>query len=126
MIMKKLSILAMLTISGIAYAAPKEAAKEKKLQERRDAQMIDTAKKAISYSLVDPDSAKFREVFIAPNQVAVCGEVNAKNSFGGYVGFRKFMYSPAKQGIDGDGSYFVEARWEDRCIRGKIASDDKP
>jgi hypothetical protein len=125
--MKKLSILATLTIvSGIALASPKELAKEKRLQERRDAQMMDAAKKAISYSLVDPDSAKFREVFVAPNQVAICGEVNAKNSFGGYVGFRKFMYSPTKQGIDGDGSYFVEARWEDRCIRGIIASEDKP
>lgn len=88
--------------------------------------MVDAARKAITYSLTDPDSAKFREVFVAPNQVAVCGEVNAKNSYGGYVGFRRFMYSPTKQGIDGDGSYFVEARWEDRCIRGVIHSDDKP
>ena len=125
--MIKISTIAMLAVvSGVAFAGPKEAAKEKRLQERRDTQMVDAAKKRIAYSLTDPDSAKFREVFVAPNQVAVCGDVNAKNSFGGYTGFRKFIYSSSKQGIDGDGSYFVEARWEDRCINGVIHSDDKP
>jgi len=125
--MIKISTIAMLAVvSGVAFAGPKEAAKEKRLQERRDTQMVDAAKKRIAYSLTDPDSAKFREVFVAPNQVAVCGDVNAKNSFGGYTGFRKFIYSSSKQGIDGDGSYFVEARWKDRCINGVIHSDDKP
>ncbi|HEX7385825.1 MAG TPA: hypothetical protein VF285_00935 [Castellaniella sp.] len=35
--------------------------------------------------LKDPDSAKFR------NQYGVCGEVNAKNALGGYVGYRRFI-----------------------------------
>lgn len=35
--------------------------------------------------LKDPDSAKFR------NQYGVCGEVNAKNAMGGYVGYRRFI-----------------------------------
>lgn len=75
--MKKLSVFATLTVvSGIVLAGPKESAKERRLHERRDAQLVDAAKKGIAYSLVDPDSAKFREVFVAPNQVAVCGEVN--------------------------------------------------
>ena len=26
--------------------------------------------------------------------MALCGEVNAKNSFGGYLGFRRFIASP--------------------------------
>ena len=29
--------------------------------------------------------------------MGVCGEVNAKNSFGGYTGFKKFHYSPASK-----------------------------
>ena len=35
----------------------------------------------------DPDSAKFR------NQKGNCGEVNAKNRFGGYTGYRRFIYN---------------------------------
>lgn len=125
--MRKLTVLFILAmVAGSASAAPKESLKEKKAREQREAQMIAAAKKAIAYTLTDPDSANFREVYVAPNEVAVCGQVNAKNSFGGYVGFRRFIYSPRKQGIDGDGCYFVEARWESRCVEGVIASDDKP
>lgn len=39
----------------------------------------------VSKHLKDPDSAEFR------NQSGMCGEVNSKNSFGGYAGFRRFM-----------------------------------
>lgn len=44
--------------------------------------------------LKDPDSAQFRnEIVISPWGLAnsvLCGEVNAKNSMGGYVGYRSF------------------------------------
>lgn len=41
--------------------------------------------------LTDPESGKFRKLY-APlkNAKFVCGEVNAKNVFGAYTGFRKF------------------------------------
>ncbi len=39
----------------------------------------------VSRHLKDPASAEFR------NQSGMCGEVNAKNGFGGYTGFRRFM-----------------------------------
>lgn len=35
--------------------------------------------------LKDPDSAQFRKV------KNTCGEVNAKNSFGGYTGYKRFL-----------------------------------
>lgn len=35
--------------------------------------------------LKDPESAQFR------NQYGLCGEVNAKNAMGGYVGYRRFI-----------------------------------
>jgi hypothetical protein len=44
--------------------------------------------------LKDPDSAKFRGVYFhrgATNTPTACGEVNAKNSFGGYSGFERFI-----------------------------------
>ncbi|PND34823.1 hypothetical protein C1I89_10260 [Achromobacter pulmonis] len=43
------------------------------------------AKDFVLATLKDPDSAKFR------NQKSFCGEVNSKNSFGGYTGFKRFI-----------------------------------
>ena len=53
------------------------------------------AKQQVSYTLKDPDSAQFRNVrgfaFSGPGGgYVVCGEVNGRNSFGGYAGFQPF------------------------------------
>lgn len=48
---------------------------------------------AVRNRLKDPASAQFRDVRLVEfsfGQV-VCGEVNAKNAFGGYVGFTPFV-----------------------------------
>ena len=42
--------------------------------------------------LKDPDSAQFRNQFVGKKGVP-CGEVNSKNSFGGYTGFQRFVAS---------------------------------
>lgn len=46
-------------------------------------------------SLKDQDSAKFRNIKFAPGEAegawVMCGEYNAKNSYGGYAGFSRFM-----------------------------------
>lgn len=51
-------------------------------------------------SLKDPESARFRGIKIATkpydtartkSAYAICGEVNAKNSYGGYTGFEGFV-----------------------------------
>ncbi|TAN27273.1 MAG: hypothetical protein EPN31_12115 [Castellaniella sp.] len=39
----------------------------------------------VSAMMKDPGSSEFR------NQYGVCGEVNAKNSFGAYTGYRRFV-----------------------------------
>jgi hypothetical protein len=46
-------------------------------------------KTAVLNSLKDPDSARFRNTSV--NGATYCGEVNAKNSYGGYVGFKRFV-----------------------------------
>jgi hypothetical protein len=48
---------------------------------------------AVADRLKDPDSAQIRNVMVSPDgeNLTVCGEVNAKNAYGGYVGFRKFL-----------------------------------
>ena len=50
----------------------------------------DAALSAVAYDLKDPESAKFRE--LKPSSSFLCGEINSKNSYGAYVGFRRFIY----------------------------------
>ena len=52
----------------------------------------------LANSMRDPASATFRSVFIQKRinpktgeHVALCGEVNARNAYGGLTGFQKFM-----------------------------------
>ncbi|MDP2263371.1 MAG: DUF4124 domain-containing protein [Hydrogenophaga sp.] len=42
-------------------------------------------------SLKDPQSAQFRAVRHVGEGKAICGEVNARNSYGGFAGFRAFV-----------------------------------
>lgn len=61
-----------------------------------DDRMVSASLDYIRQNMKDPDSTNFRNVFIrefAGGRV-VCGEVNAKNSYGAYVGFRKFVANP--------------------------------
>lgn len=54
---------------------------------------IAAAKAVVKQSLKDPDSAKFQNVRVVDynDGKVVCGEVNAKNSYGGYVGYASFV-----------------------------------
>lgn len=61
-----------------------------------DQSLINEAKKGIKYQLKDPTSVLFRDVRVVKNtegKKTVCGEVNAKNIYGGYVGFKSFYGS---------------------------------
>ena len=60
----------------------------------RELLWIEKGKTAVTANLKDPDSAKFRYVYFhigRDNIPVACGEVNSKNSFGGYSGFQKFI-----------------------------------
>jgi hypothetical protein len=48
----------------------------------------------LSESLKDPMSAQLRRIRAGRYPESVCGEVNAKNSMGGYVGFSPFYVLP--------------------------------
>ncbi len=50
----------------------------------------DHIKAGVAAELRDPSSAQFRNI-MEGTEVA-CGEVNAKNAFGAYTGFREFTY----------------------------------
>lgn len=54
---------------------------------------IEDAKSQVQEMLKDPASVQFKEVAVKKNslgETAVCGEYNARNSYGGYVGFKTF------------------------------------
>lgn len=54
------------------------------------------AKDAMTASLKDPASAKYQDVMAHRYQsgYVFCGAVNAKNGFGGYMGFTRFVALP--------------------------------
>lgn len=52
------------------------------------------AKEAASRNLKDPAATQFRDVQSCPSDSNVTmGELNAKNSFGAYTGFKPFFYA---------------------------------
>lgn len=82
--MRVLSVLLVVALCGVegAFAEPED-------------QVFEQAKKTLSARLKDPESARFRNLVYMPattpgNTDIVCGWTNARNSFGGYVGFRPF------------------------------------
>ncbi|QQG66330.1 hypothetical protein [Desulfobulbus oligotrophicus] len=65
----------------------KEAAQKK---ENADNNMLYMARQAVLARMKDPGSSEFSDVYRAASG-AVCGRVNAKNSFGAYTGFVRFV-----------------------------------
>lgn len=55
--------------------------------------MEERAKDLLREQLIDPESARFRNVTVDLRTGKVVGEVNSKNHLGGYVGFQCFFVS---------------------------------
>ena len=86
-----LVVLASLSLAGCESAEEKS---QREAQEHRS-QLFQEAEAVVRAGFFDPDSARFDRLVLGKND-AVCGWVNAKNRFGGYVGFEQFVYLPAK------------------------------
>jgi hypothetical protein len=82
------AFLLIAVISAKVYANKALVDKEGKL-------FIENAKNTLIESLNDPESAKLRKLMYfddkANNMKVLCGEINAKNRMGGYVGYEKFF-----------------------------------
>lgn len=65
-----------------------------------EADSVERVKEAVRAQLKDPYSAQFTDIktLDTPTGITVCGEVNAKNSFGAYSGSVKFWGVAAEQG----------------------------
>lgn len=98
-------------------------------KELRD--VVPAGKAALASRLKDPSSLQFRNLFVAQKQIDVdgrpgftpvlCGEFNAKNSYGGYVGFKHFMATAGYATMaDEDETIFMQTFWAKWCDR-KVA-----
>jgi len=78
-----LSLAGLVLFSSVAMAQPAPELNEALLRA------------AFAPTLKDADSARFRAIQYKPEKEAgvwaMCGEVNAKNSYGGYAGFSPFL-----------------------------------
>lgn len=91
-------------------------ATQKAEQDKEQAQ-IEVAAQKVKDSLIDSDSAKFR------NQKGNCGEVNAKNRMGGYTGFSRYIYFPEDKSViiesDTKDAIFtpqiIDSLWPTKC-----------
>jgi hypothetical protein len=64
--------------------------------EVQEANYIAATQDYVRDRLRDADGAKFRKMYVsrAAGPPMVCGEVNAKNGFGGYSGWQRFIAAP--------------------------------
>lgn len=68
----------------------------------------DDLKEAVLSRLKDPNSANFKDLQVLEGGRALCGLVNAKNSYGGYTGFKLFVADAEGVYWQGDGSSKVD------------------
>ncbi|MCV0439289.1 MAG: hypothetical protein K5880_11695 [Hydrogenophaga sp.] len=77
-----------------AGAKAKETQNAAREEQSRQWTWVSKGKEAVKQRLKDPDSAQFRNVYFHRGKSGVpvaCGQVNAKNSMGGYSGFQRFV-----------------------------------
>lgn len=91
---------------------------EKKAQQEKwhGAKTIVAAKRAVRNSLKDPETAQFKDVYANYTEefgVVACGRVNAKNSFGAYGGFKRFVSSGKSVILEGQDN--ITDAWTDAC-----------
>lgn len=116
--MKRTMLLAMLVVSTTAIAAPPY--KDGKTLGGKEIAWISKGQDAVKAKLKDPSSAEFRELYFNQNAgmpPMACGEVNSKNSFGGFAGYQKFMSagSPEMTFLESEVSDFGTA-WAQLCL----------
>lgn len=103
--------------ANIDYAALPD--KSESIQSRAINILIAQAQQATKARLKDPDSAEFRNIYVSVSngERIVCGEVNSKNSFGGYSGFQSFVGGASFILLKEDGKIFEDI-WDEVCKRG--------
>lgn len=71
---------------GVAACGKTEAQR----QREEAATLTSLGEKYVKEKILEPGAAQFRNQFIG-KQGAPCGEVNAKDAFGAYIGFQRYI-----------------------------------
>lgn len=82
-------------------------------------EQILAARKRAEEHLRDPEAARYRNVRIysSGSRIVLCGEINVKNGFGGYVGYSRFIASSRDAVLGtGDGVIEVASEWGEVCV----------
>lgn len=106
-----------LCVAFVAVLGCSESAEKK--ERRIQAQMTANGENQVREILRDGKSAQFRNQFVS-KQGAPCGEVNAKNVFGGYDGFKRYIAAgKGNTMIDGENvnPAVFEKLWQQFCQR---------
>lgn len=94
------------------------AALPAKAEQPNEYAVIRVGQRAVESRLKDAESAKFRNQFVGKTGIP-CGEVNARNGFGGYNGFKRYIASGGGvsviEGEIPDDQF--EATWQRFCAR---------
>ncbi|MGN5374589.1 hypothetical protein [Sphingomonas hankookensis] len=80
---------------------------------------------AVRATLRDPDSASFSKWTINPNEKIVCGQVNAKNGYGGFTGDEWFVYDNGLVHHIDDGKSPKFSKSFDRCMALSMARSER-
>jgi hypothetical protein len=99
-------------------------------EQRADGEVqVAQAGKLLADSVRDTDAVKFRNVFLqktvgtdGKEHVSLCGEVNAKNGYGGMSGFHKFMLVADQVYVGGPGQ-IINA--DEICGNGRAKIDTR-
>lgn len=78
---------ALVALSSLYFVAARPSSKE----ESRKQDLEQSAKSYIAGLLLDPSSATFKDLTVGDG--CVVGDVNGRNLYGGYVGFKRFYYN---------------------------------
>jgi hypothetical protein len=117
-----IAAIALASAYGVAAAAgaPRSRHAGDKKAEYRE--FVAESKAKLVADFKDPVSAQFRGLFVSSDGKMewLCGEVNGKNSYGAYVGFRQFFasgtYGPAAIVEPGTSVYELRRQWvQERC-----------
>jgi hypothetical protein len=83
---------------------------------------VERAKDLAARDLRDPGSAQFRDVRTG-DAGSICGEINAKNALGAYVGFQRFLVTGTDSVIiESEDTTIPRARWRLICEASSISS----
>ena len=84
--MRKIIVICSIIAAGLAASGGLYAMKASAEQK-----IVDGLRSNVSAQMKDPSSTQFRNEKIKDGMM--CGEINSKNSYGSYVGFKRFITS---------------------------------